>query len=88
MLSRFGYAFLDAPAGAGDAVRIGIAGASGFAGQELLRLLAGHPRVRVTSAMSTFVNACYVLCRFRVWQNGIVSSPAARIGRAISLRQW
>jgi len=42
-----------APAGAGDAVRIGIAGASGFAGQELLRLLAGHPRVRVTSAMSS-----------------------------------
>jgi len=37
----------------GRATRIGIAGASGFAGQELLRLLAGHPHVRVTTAMSS-----------------------------------
>jgi len=35
------------------AVRVGIAGASGFAGQELLRWLAGHPRIRVTTAMSS-----------------------------------
>ncbi len=34
-------------------VRVGIAGASGFAGQELLRWLAGHPRARVTAAMSS-----------------------------------
>jgi N-acetyl-gamma-glutamyl-phosphate reductase len=34
-------------------VRVGIAGASGFAGQELLRLLAGHPRVHITTAMSS-----------------------------------
>ncbi len=34
-------------------VRVGIAGASGFAGQELLRWLAGHPHVRVTAAMSS-----------------------------------
>lgn len=37
----------------GKPVRVGIAGASGFAGQELLRLLAGHPSVRVTAAMSS-----------------------------------
>jgi N-acetyl-gamma-glutamyl-phosphate reductase len=42
-----------ARAGAGKPVRVGIAGASGFAGQELLRWLAGHPRVRVTTAMSS-----------------------------------
>ena len=44
-----------APSGAvaGSAVNVGIAGASGFAGQELLRLLAGHPQVRITSAMSS-----------------------------------
>jgi N-acetyl-gamma-glutamyl-phosphate reductase len=41
------------PAGAGSGVRVGIAGASGFAGQELLRWLAGHPGVRVTTAMSS-----------------------------------
>jgi N-acetyl-gamma-glutamyl-phosphate reductase len=34
-------------------VNVGIAGASGFAGQELLRLLAGHPHARVTAAMSS-----------------------------------
>ena len=37
----------------GTAVKAGIAGASGFAGQELLRLLAGHPRVRIATAMSS-----------------------------------
>jgi len=34
-------------------VRVAIAGASGFAGQELIRWLAGHPRVRLTAAMSS-----------------------------------
>ena len=42
-----------ARAAAGKAVRVGIAGASGFAGHELLRWLAGHPGVRVTNAMSS-----------------------------------
>ena len=42
-----------ARATAGKAVRVGVAGASGFAGQELLRWLAGHPLVRVTAAMSS-----------------------------------
>ncbi len=34
-------------------MRVGIAGASGFAGQELLRLLSGHPHVRIAAAMSS-----------------------------------
>ena len=33
--------------------RVAIAGATGYAGQELLRLLARHPFVRVTAAMSS-----------------------------------
>ena len=40
-------------AATGSPVRVGIAGASGFAGQELLRWLAGHKYVRVTAAMSS-----------------------------------
>jgi N-acetyl-gamma-glutamyl-phosphate reductase len=36
-----------------DRTRVGIAGATGFAGQELLRWLAGHPSARVTAAMSS-----------------------------------
>jgi len=34
-------------------VRVAVAGASGFAGQELLRLMSGHPRARITAAMSS-----------------------------------
>jgi len=33
--------------------RVAIAGATGYAGQELVRLLARHPRVRLTAAMSS-----------------------------------
>ena len=33
--------------------RVGVAGATGLAGQELLRLLARHPAVRVTLATSS-----------------------------------
>jgi N-acetyl-gamma-glutamyl-phosphate reductase len=33
--------------------RIGVAGATGFAGQELLRWMAGHPAARITAAMSS-----------------------------------
>ena len=31
-------------------VRVAVAGASGFAGQELIRLLARHPHVTITAA--------------------------------------
>lgn len=36
-----------------SAVSVGIAGASGYAGQELLRLLARHPAARLTGAMTS-----------------------------------
>ena len=41
-----------APAGAAGA-RVAVAGATGYTGQELLRLLARHPAVDVTAAMSS-----------------------------------
>ncbi len=34
-------------------VRVAIAGATGFAGQELLRLLARHPAVAITAATAS-----------------------------------
>jgi N-acetyl-gamma-glutamyl-phosphate reductase len=40
-----------APGGA--RARVAVAGATGYAGQELLRLLARHPSVRLTAAMSS-----------------------------------
>jgi N-acetyl-gamma-glutamyl-phosphate reductase len=42
-----------ANAAARRVVKVGVAGASGFAGQELLRWTAGHPHVRVAAAMSS-----------------------------------
>jgi nucleoside-diphosphate-sugar epimerase len=37
----------------GARARVAIAGATGYAGQELVRLLARHPGVTVTDAMSS-----------------------------------
>ena len=34
-----------------DAVRVGVAGATGYSGVELMRLLARHPRARIAAAM-------------------------------------
>src|SRR5262245_56667777 len=34
-------------------VKVTVAGATGYAGQELLRLLARHPAVRIAAAMSS-----------------------------------
>lgn len=36
-----------------EKTRVAVAGATGFAGQELLRWMAGHPAARVTAAMSS-----------------------------------
>jgi len=36
-----------------DVISIGIAGATGYAGQELIRLAARHPAVRITTAMAS-----------------------------------
>ncbi|MGE5200310.1 MAG: hypothetical protein ACM3H9_11765, partial [Rhodospirillaceae bacterium] len=33
-------------------IRVAIAGATGYSGQELVRLLARHPRASLTAAMS------------------------------------
>src|SRR5258705_13207501 len=40
-------------AAAARRTRVAIAGATGYAGQELVRLLARHPAVRLTAAMSS-----------------------------------
>ena len=47
----------ETPAGQGDptpgVVRVAVAGATGYTGQELLRILARHPAVRITAATSS-----------------------------------
>jgi N-acetyl-gamma-glutamyl-phosphate reductase len=81
--SRGATATAAAPADAGRtaAVRVAIAGASGFAGQELLRWLAGHPRVRITAAMSSSpegpVRSIPALAK--IWDGVIEPFSAARL---------
>src|SRR3954452_114643 len=41
------------PAGAAAATRVAVAGATGYTGQELLRLLSRHPGVTIAAAMSS-----------------------------------
>ena len=59
-------------------VRVAVAGATGFAGQELLRWLAAHPRVTVTSAMSSSPEgpARSLPALARIW-NGVVEPFSA-----------
>src|SRR5580765_1784278 len=43
----------ETPEGASQAARVAVAGATGYTGQELLRILARHPGVAVVAAMSS-----------------------------------
>ena len=38
-------------------IRVAVAGATGFAGQELIRLLSRHPRVTITAATGSQANS-------------------------------
>jgi len=55
-------------------IAVGVAGASGYAGQELMRLLAGHPHVRLTSAMGSSASSPSrsLPALARVWDGEIV----------------
>jgi N-acetyl-gamma-glutamyl-phosphate reductase len=67
--------------GGGSRVRVAIAGASGFAGQELLRWLAGHPRVRITAAMSSSPDGPVrpLPALARIWDGVIEPFSAAKL---------
>jgi N-acetyl-gamma-glutamyl-phosphate reductase len=62
-------------------IRVGLAGATGFAGQELLALLARHPQVRLEMAMSSSADsAARPLPRLaRVWDGQVEPLDAARL---------
>lgn len=59
-------------------VRVGVAGATGFAGQELLRLLARHPHAQLTAAMSSGPSSPPrpLLALDRLWDGAIVPFDA------------
>src|SRR5437762_576396 len=64
------------PPGAGRAAaRVAVAGATGYTGQELLRLLARHPAVSLTAAMSsgqTGASSRRLPALARVWDGAVV----------------
>jgi len=62
-----------ATAGRTAKTRVAVAGATGYAGQELLRWLAGHPAARVASAMSSAPDgpARQLPALFKIW-DGVV----------------
>src|SRR6185295_4199728 len=54
--------------------RVAIAGATGFAGQELVRILARHPGVRLTAAMSSAATSAPrpLPALARIWDGAVV----------------
>src|SRR2546425_584912 len=65
------------------ATRVAIAGATGYAGQELLRLLARHPLVTITAAMSSGTAAAVrrVPALSRVWTGTIAPLSVETLAR-------
>jgi N-acetyl-gamma-glutamyl-phosphate reductase len=64
-------------------VRVGIAGATGYAGQELLRLLARHPAASIAAAMSSGAGAGArrLPALSRLWDGDIEPLDADRLAR-------
>jgi N-acetyl-gamma-glutamyl-phosphate reductase len=63
------------PGAAGTPVaRVAIAGATGYAGQELVRILARHPAVRLTAAMSSATTSAPrpMPALARIWDGAVV----------------
>jgi N-acetyl-gamma-glutamyl-phosphate reductase len=80
---------LAVPSASGDAAsqpadtrtRVAVAGATGYAGQELLRLLARHPHVRLTTAMSSAATSTprALPALARIWDEPVVPLDLDRL---------
>ncbi len=70
-----------------SSVRVGLAGATGFAGQELLALLARHPRVRLEMAMSSSADsAARPLPRLaRIWDGQVEPLNPTRLAAGVDV---
>src|SRR5262245_63272109 len=68
-------------------VRVGIAGATGYAGQELVTLLARHPGVRLVTAMSSSPDsAARPLPRLaRLWDGQVEPLNVARLAADVEV---
>jgi N-acetyl-gamma-glutamyl-phosphate reductase len=67
--------------GAGNRTRVAIAGATGFAGQELVRILARHPAVTLTTAMSSAATSAPrpMPALARIWDGSVVPLDIDRL---------
>src|SRR5947208_7509908 len=61
--------------------RVAVAGATGYAGQELVRLLARHPAVTLTAAMSSASTSAPrpLPALARIWDQGVVPLDIERL---------
>src|SRR5262245_40567513 len=68
-------------------IRVGIAGATGYAGQELVGLLARHPQVRLEAAMSSSAeSATRPLPRLaRVWDGAVEPLDRDRLAKTVDI---
>jgi N-acetyl-gamma-glutamyl-phosphate reductase len=68
-------------------IRVGLAGATGYAGQELLALLARHPHVQITAAMSSSAeSASRPLPRLaHVWDGQVEPLDRAKLSDALDV---
>ena len=68
-------------------IRVGLAGATGYAGQELVSLLARHPNVRLEAAMSSSADsAARPLPRLaRVWTGAVEPLDTKRLASDVDL---
>src|SRR4029453_3696217 len=70
--------------GATGRARIGIAGATGYAGQELVKILAPHPGVTLTTAMASAATSTprAMPALARIWDQPVVPLAVDRLRRA------
>jgi N-acetyl-gamma-glutamyl-phosphate reductase len=69
------------PAAASRRTRVAIAGATGFAGQELVRILARHPAVTLTTAMSSAATSTprALPALARIWDGAVIPLDIDRL---------
>src|SRR2546423_3615914 len=78
----------DARHHAGGAARVAIAGATGYTGQELLRILSRHPRVTITAAMSSGSSAAAsrkLPALARVWNGALTPLAPEALARDVDV---
>ena len=69
-----------------DRVRVAVAGATGYTGQELLRLLARHPHVSIVAATSSGATAARTLPALaRIWTGTITPLDSERLAAEADL---